>query len=162
MRSDNPLFCALAAAICFSLQACATPYQTMGVKGGYHDMQLGDAVFEVTFSGNGYTSEDTVNRFFLRRCAEVTRSNGFEYFVFLENRDASSSTLIQTSGGYAHTTGTIYGGNLNANTSYSPPTYTQVNKHRRTGLIQTFKDGSQPAAAMKAEIILRNFSADDR
>ena len=140
--------------------ACATPYQRAGFKGGYEDMHLGDDVFNVSFRGNGYTGEDRVNQYFLRRCAEVTASNGYDYFIFVDQRATTTAQVIQTSDGSANTTGTVYGSNFNATTTYSPPSYTQVNRHRREGTIRVFKEGSQPPGSMRAQIILKNFEGN--
>ena len=145
--------------ICLTIfvTSCATAYKKNGFTGGYTDMRLANDIFSVSFHGNGYTSEDKVNAYFLRRCAEVTESNGYDYFIFLDQRTSTSSQIIQTSEGYANTTANVNGPSFNARTSYTPPSYTKINKHRREGMIRSFKEGEQPPSSLKAKIILENF-----
>lgn len=73
------------AAGCLALGACAssTPYQRVangGVAGGYSDVQLTPGHFRVTFSGNTFTSRDTVEGYLLFRAAELTIEQGGTWF----------------------------------------------------------------------------------
>lgn len=65
------------------LAACATPYQPRGLTGGYSERKLENDVFLVSFSGNGFTSRDTVYRSWLYRCAEITVQQGYDWFAVL-------------------------------------------------------------------------------
>src|SRR5262249_54668344 len=65
------------------LAACGTPYQPRGATGGYAEQQLSYDTYQVQFFGNGNTPKDTVQRYFLYRCAELTREKGFKYFSLL-------------------------------------------------------------------------------
>ncbi|MFM0736917.1 hypothetical protein PQQ51_06685 [Paraburkholderia xenovorans] len=64
-----------------TLVGCATYYKPFGVAGGYRDRQIDDQTLHVEFHGNGYTSRDTVHKYFLYRCAELTQQHGFKYFM---------------------------------------------------------------------------------
>lgn len=77
-----------------SLSGCATSYQKMGYTGGYSEMIVGDAVYAVSFSGNGYTREDRVEKLLLRRCAELTLEKGYDYFVIIS--DSNSQLIVTT------------------------------------------------------------------
>tara|TARA_Y100000768_G_scaffold311886_1_gene246520 strand:+ start:9083 stop:9529 length:447 start_codon:yes stop_codon:yes gene_type:complete len=136
----------------FLLTGCATAYQKEGFGGGYNDMKMGEDLYRVSFKGNGYTGSDTVHKFFLRRCAELTLEQGFDYFSTVDQNSNSSSYIIS-----GNTTGTIqknyYGGyNYTANTQNII-----VNKHSRDGMIGLFYVGSQPDNAIDAKIFLGNF-----
>lgn len=65
------------------LVGCVTPYQSHGATGGYKDRQIDDQTLHVEFSGNGYTSRDTVHKYFMYRCAELTQQHGFKYFMVI-------------------------------------------------------------------------------
>ncbi|HEY4030388.1 MAG TPA: hypothetical protein VGM25_08595 [Caulobacteraceae bacterium] len=68
------------------LSACvtATPYQQINPKdreaGGYGDVRLDADHWRVTFSGNTVTSRETVERYLLYRAAELTLSQGGDWF----------------------------------------------------------------------------------
>jgi hypothetical protein len=69
------------------LAACETmtPYQPINPNdasaGGYSDARLNSDRWRVTFSGNTLTSRETVERYLLYRAAELTTSQGFDWFV---------------------------------------------------------------------------------
>lgn len=76
------LACAAVAATA-TLMGCATHYKPFGVAGGYKDREIDDQTLHVEFSGNGYTSRDTVHKYFMYRCAELTQQHGFKYFMVI-------------------------------------------------------------------------------
>jgi len=65
------------------LAGCATAYQPDGVSGGYTDQMRDGNIVQVSVRGNGLTTPETLQSFVIRRCAEVTLQNGFNYFVLL-------------------------------------------------------------------------------
>lgn len=67
------------------LQGCAVPtaYQPHAYTGGYSERRITDDMYEVMFSGNGNTPKATVERYFLYRCAELTKEKGYRYFAVL-------------------------------------------------------------------------------
>ena len=69
-------------AACF-IAGCTTAYQPDGFFGGYTDRTLANNTAQVTFRGNRFTQPQTVHSYLLRRCAELTRQDGFNYFVLL-------------------------------------------------------------------------------
>ena len=44
--------------LCGLLSGCLTPYQRVGLTGGYDEVQLAENMYRVSFVGNGYTSSD--------------------------------------------------------------------------------------------------------
>lgn len=65
------------------LAGCAAPYAPNTGRGGYKEEKLADNRYKVTFQGNGNTNEDMVVKYWLYRCAELTKQNGFTYFALL-------------------------------------------------------------------------------
>jgi len=76
--------------ICFllvfiSLMGCVTPYQSSGIIGGYSEKQISPTVWRITFDGNGYTSRETVQTYWLYRAAELTLQKGYDSFEVLNS-----------------------------------------------------------------------------
>ncbi len=68
-----------------ALAACArpTPYQAAASEGapGYSEKMIGEDQYRIGFEGNGLTTREMVDRYLLHRAAELTRENGFDYFI---------------------------------------------------------------------------------
>ena len=58
---------------------------------GYSDLQLSPNRYRVSFSGSTASTRDDVERYLLRRAAEVTLQTGYTHFV-LSNRDTERDT----------------------------------------------------------------------
>jgi len=97
------------------LTGCATPYQKVGLSGGYSDTRLQDNVFTVNFRGNGYTSRERSSDFALLRCAELAIKNGFNFFA-IEDSSQEQKTMFYKTGSTSSTYGTT---NIYGNTAYS-------------------------------------------
>jgi hypothetical protein len=76
-----------------ALSACetATPYQStlagaFGIAGGFDEEDKGDGVWHVSFSANAFTTRETVQTYWLYRCAEFTLENGYDGFEILSDR----------------------------------------------------------------------------
>lgn len=89
------------------LCGCATPYRSQSgfrgwmFGGGYHDMQLSDRMFRITFAGNDSTSRDRVERHLLRRCAEVTLAHGARYFSLVDQIETVEQVPVVIPGNYS-------------------------------------------------------------
>ncbi|MDB5460260.1 MAG: hypothetical protein JWO72_2001 [Caulobacteraceae bacterium] len=101
--------CAVAATIALAggLAACetVTPYQPVNPAnaqaGGYSDVRLNSDRWRVMFSGNTLTSRETVERYLLYRAAELTVSQGFDWFVTADKyTDKKSQTYLDPVYGY--------------------------------------------------------------
>ncbi len=66
-----------------ALAGCATSYAPMQLTGGYQEKELQPGVWRVTFAGNGYTTRETVQTFWLYRSAELAKAKGFDGFRIL-------------------------------------------------------------------------------
>lgn len=73
------------AAAAATLASCATPYQQSGLTGGADVRELRPDVYRVTFQGNGYTTRETVQVYWLNRCAELALEKGFAGFEILSD-----------------------------------------------------------------------------
>ena len=67
------------------LAGCATPYQSSGATGGFKELKLQPDIWRVSYSGNGFTTYETVQTYWLYRCAELARSQGFDGFQVLSD-----------------------------------------------------------------------------
>jgi hypothetical protein len=74
---------ALAAAVL--LASCATPYAPEGLTGGFDNKELRADVLRVRFDGNGYTSKETAQTYWLYRAAELTLEKGYAGFEILSD-----------------------------------------------------------------------------
>lgn len=81
-----------AAALALTVAGCATtgstPYQAASsanaVTGGYSEVQLAGDRYSVSFAGNRLTSREQVETFLLFRAAELTRQQGYDWFVIVD------------------------------------------------------------------------------
>lgn len=69
------------------LQGCSTRYKKEFWGTGYSEVRLSENIFSVVFKGNSSTTRDKAYDFLLLRDAELTLSNGYQYFSFLSSRD---------------------------------------------------------------------------
>jgi hypothetical protein len=101
MVSNTKVASAAAALTLLALAGCttATPYQPVGTQGrasgGYSDLRIEDNRYRVTFSGNTMTSRETVETYLLYRAAELTQSQGYDWFVMADRgTEKKSRTTI--------------------------------------------------------------------
>jgi hypothetical protein len=73
------------AAVAATLAACATQYAPEGFTGGFDVKDLGQDVYRVRFSGNGYTTKETAQTYWLYRSAELALEKGFTGFEILSD-----------------------------------------------------------------------------
>jgi hypothetical protein len=136
------------------LSGCATAYKPQGPMGGYSDMQFDKNTIEVSFRGNGYTSQETVEHYLLYRCAEVTIEHGYDYFVMADNHTDANlsfittpSTYTATSNGYTsgfgNSNSTFITGNTTTTGTYYPGQIIPMHKYKSTVVIKMFK-GKKP------------------
>lgn len=69
---------------------CSTPYQAMGLNGGYKDSQVTQDTFAVDFIAHSVTPKETVSKYALRRAAEVCLEHGYSHFMILNMQDTYS------------------------------------------------------------------------
>jgi hypothetical protein len=82
-----------AAVLAFSLTGCVSTYSEESITGGFWDQQIAPAAWIVGYSGNGYTSHETVQTYWLYRAAEITLAQGFDGFEIVAGKDSGSALL---------------------------------------------------------------------
>lgn len=80
------------------LIGCATPYQSVGTAGGFSYSQYDEKIFEVTFSGNIYTTVDQVRDYAKLKGAELCVDSGYSYLTILKSESHSSAVITEPSG----------------------------------------------------------------
>ncbi len=65
---------------------CATAYQKEGLTGGYREELItAPNTWRVVFGGNGHTTRETAQTYWLYRAAEFTLEKGYDYFEILNS-----------------------------------------------------------------------------
>ncbi len=84
-RRPRRILAACIAAICVTagIAGCASPYGQNTLFGGYKSTKLDAAHWLVQYDGNGVTPREQVWAYWIYRCAEVTKENGYAYFAML-------------------------------------------------------------------------------
>jgi len=82
----------LAALLAAITTSGCTSYHAAGPSGGFSETRLSATSYQVHFRGNSYASPARVEKFALRRAAELALENGFRYFLLdaptnLDRRD---------------------------------------------------------------------------
>lgn len=67
------------------LASCATTYGPKGTRGGYSETRIDEVTYQVTFEGNQNSSREQVRTNLMYRCCELTRQNGYQYFIILSD-----------------------------------------------------------------------------
>ena len=135
----------IAAAILLLGTGCATPYQQHGFSGGFSDNRISQDTALVSFKGNGFTSKERVQLYLLYRCAEVTKQDGYDYF--LVTGGVTEGKVSYLSHYSATTTSKAYGsGNSAFGSAYTSGSGTTVpiHKYGTDAMIKMFK-GKKPA-----------------
>lgn len=154
MKMISLLFCLL------MLSACATPYQPLGMQGGYSQVQLNDDAYQVTFVGNQSTSQGRVHDLLLYRCAELTRQRGYEYFSIIdsaqrqhEEQDVTPMTISSTD-----STGVDHGVKEKNKQIVVDPGHTNTyDSYEETATIKLLHEGTgKEHAVFKAQNILNS------
>ena len=69
----------------FLLQGCATTrYEPLGEASSEEIEQINDNTYRVEYRVSPFTSQDALDEFILRRCADVTLQQGYDYFAMTE------------------------------------------------------------------------------
>ncbi|AGC47242.1 hypothetical protein MYSTI_05969 [Myxococcus stipitatus DSM 14675] len=63
------------------LHGCATPYQPMGMSGGYQDSEISPGVVRIEVRGNPYTHLGTLHDYFHKRAKELCKERQYQWFL---------------------------------------------------------------------------------
>jgi len=99
----------LTVAFAVTLGACsATSYQMQTQDEGYAEQEIRPNVWRVMFFGNKYTSVETVQTYWLYRCAELTSQQGFDGFEILSGvtltQQQEAAEPVHLAAAHSHTT----------------------------------------------------------
>lgn len=75
---------ALAALAGALASGCVSAYAPATLTGGYTDKALSPTSYWVSYAGNGYTTEETVQTYWLHHCAELTLAKGYDAFQLMD------------------------------------------------------------------------------
>lgn len=125
-----------------TLASCATGYHKTGITGGYSETQLAPDIFRVSFSGNGFSSNQRAEDLVLLRAAELTLNHGYSYFIVGGESDISVNQTAYMPG-HSYTSGSLsMVGNsaiYSAQTTYFPGMNIDIYKPGQELLIQCLR-----------------------
>src|ERR1700683_4481719 len=106
-RMKRPLIAAAAVIALAGLPACETATPSQPVRpgaaqaGGYSELKIEQDRWRITFRGNDMTSRETVETYLLYRAAELTVSQGDDWFETVDRQtDKHSQTQVDPIGPY--------------------------------------------------------------
>lgn len=141
------------AVACLALSACATPYGEMGLMGGVSVQRIDETTFEVLAKGNGFTDQETISHFVMRKAAEETVADGYDLFMIADSRDRSHFSTFTTAGtiqtsttGEATVVGNQIMGSATSTGYYTPPTTHHIFKPGEAATVRMFR-GAKPNIA---------------
>lgn len=143
------------------LSGCATGYHEHGMGGGYSSTQYAPNIFNVSFSGNGFTGRGKAADFALLRSAEITIENGYRYFS-VSNADNTVSNSSYTTPTTTNTygTATVYGNTAYGSatsTSYGGQTY-NISKPSSSNTIVCYKEKPKNGLAFDAIFLYKSLT----
>ncbi len=152
----RPRHFAVTLLLTFGFAGCATPYQAKGLSGGHSDTQIDSNTVLVSFRGNAYTDREKVETYLLRRCAEVTLGDGYDFLVIIDKDSEAVHGSYSTAGTYSsNTSATVIGsgnmafGQANTTGTFFPGQSIPYTKHRTEATIKMFK-GKKPVEDSRA------------
>lgn len=141
MRSNRSL--PMCTVICiFFFFSCATAYKPSGIRGGYSETKIQEAIYKVSFKGNALVDEEKAADYALLRAAEVTLQNGYRYFAIISRNTRSqayqyTTPVTGTTSGQISNQGPVT--QFNATSYYSGGNTYTFYRPSSTFLIQCFR-----------------------
>lgn len=87
-----------------TLASCATPYQKMGLTGGFSEKEVDSGQYELYYLGNGATSWEQVEVYWHRRASELC-AGGYTH-IYTDTDSKTSETWVSAGGVYVPVTAT--------------------------------------------------------
>lgn len=133
------------------LAACAlgtpTPYQPLQVDGGFNEQKIENNRYRVTFVGNTLTPREEVENSLLFRIAELTLSQGYDYFVLSKDDTEANTTYLQAITGYD--TFDPFFPRMWPHSTFATSTAMPITNYKAQALAVMFK-GTKPATEIHA------------
>jgi hypothetical protein len=133
-----------------ALAGCASHYGPDQITGGYLEKELEPGTWRVQFLGNGYTTSETTQTFWLYRCAELAKSKGYDGFRILTPIRLSEVQALRPTAGAPATIIKVHGhGGGGGHYTYYSYSYSQMPKPSLSGDIQMIRN---PIAAEPGKV----------
>jgi len=135
---------------------CETPYQPKSTfKGGYSDFPIGKDSAQITFAADSDTSRETVEKYFLYRCAEYTLVKKYRYFILFDvHLDRLEDEIVFP--GSEHTTiKKDDDGTITKDKSIHPPHKKKLIQFHKTGKIRMLRDKLDSEEVFNAQEIIQ-------
>ena len=65
------------------LSGCASGYGSLGITGGYSEDELESGIWRISYYGNGVTTQESVQTYWLYRAAELATQKGYDGFEII-------------------------------------------------------------------------------
>ena len=113
----------------------------------------------ISFRGDGSTNRDTVEKYFLYRCAEYTLEKNFLYFSFMgKDMDKRESTYISPARTETTTTKNK-DGTISVQTNSYPGIESRSIAFTKTGTIRMFRNKPKSSLSFNAKQIIKNLES---
>ena len=146
---------------------CATKYQEYGFTGGFDQTKIDDNTFDINVTGNGFLTRQKAENYLLRRCAEITDSDGYDYFIIVKHNveEIVSEYTIPEQSAIAISDAISAQNNVTTmNSSIRTGQIITVRKYNAYARMQVFK-GEKPTNnenAFYAKAVLENLPQESR
>lgn len=123
-----------------TLTACASSHYTKNsLFGGYTDYKFDESHYLVSYQGNANTPKERVSNFWIYRCAELTKENGFSYFSVEEkwSNEKTSFNYNQSNQDYHLAENNFF---IKASTAASPMVFVPITKWHSRARIAMFNN----------------------
>jgi len=123
------------------LAGCASSYGPDTITGGYLEKQLEPGIWRVVFLGNGYTTAETTQTFWLYRCAELAKLKGYDGFRILTPITLSEVRALRPAADASATIIKVHGGGGGGgHYTYYSYSYSQMPKPSLSADIQLLRN----------------------
>lgn len=91
-----------AVTVVLTIAGCATPYQRMGIRGGYRDTEVAPGIVRIEVKGNAFTSVDTLEDYFHQRAVAICRPRNYDWRLDSGTTRGPSSIVANRYGNTLH------------------------------------------------------------
>lgn len=88
--------------VVLTVAGCATPYQRMGIRGGYRDTEVAPGIVRIEVKGNAFTSVDTLEDYFHQRAVAICRPRNYDWRLDSGTTRGPSSIVANRYGNTLH------------------------------------------------------------
>lgn len=81
---------------------CSTPYQRMGIRGGYRDTEVAPGIVRIEVRGNAFTDLDTLEDYFHQRAVAICRPRNYDWRLDSGTTRGAGSIIANRYGNTLH------------------------------------------------------------